>query len=330
MRFVPAVAFFVLSVLVAAACLFRPTLNGDQFLAAVAAEVLTGSTPEQAYEKVEPRLGPIYGQFHTHQQVLYMVHYHTVKVLHVGGIALLERLGVPMRHAVILVSCLAYVLAGVFVWLWLRATLSGWWLTVAALMLMLLPLPVQMARMGVPDALTAAFVLGGLYFAVQVDKPVIAMLMLLLAVWTRFDSVIYCGVFLIVLMATSVVPLRLGVISGTALLASAMGIYLIGHNRHALLASIPEAGWSSNPLRNLATVEMGPLVVYTIFAVACWRLSRSGFEKSLCVAGLCGVAIHFALFPVPLDRYFAPVFFLWAVLGIPYIFGAKSATAAAS
>jgi hypothetical protein len=292
----------------------------------VAAETLFGATADQAYAKVHTEMGSIYGEFLPRSTVIALIPLHSVKVLHIAAIGLLERAGIPMRRAVILETCIAYVLIGVVVWLWLGVYLSAWSQAVAASMLMLMPVPLELARLGgQPDTLTAAFIIAGLYVCLyHRDHAPIGLGLLTLAVWTRFDAVIYCGVFLLLLMFTGRVRVRVGVLFGVLMIASVFAIYRSGYSHQEILAVVPTAGWGLNPLRNLLTSPINMLVVYAMFAVACWRLSPSRFEKALCLSASIGLIIHYALFPVPLTRYFAPIFFTWSLLGAPYIFGVKA------
>jgi hypothetical protein len=123
---IPGVAFFLLLLGVATACLTRPIINGDQFIQAVAAETLFGATADQAYSQIHTEMGSMYGEFLPRSTVIALIPLHTVKVLHIAAIGLFERAGIPMHRAVILETCSAYVLIGVVVWLWLGVYLSAW------------------------------------------------------------------------------------------------------------------------------------------------------------------------------------------------------------
>src|SRR5258708_4740938 len=144
LKVAPPIAFFLLLSSIATACLFRPTLNGDQFIQAVAAKVMLGENIDRAYEEVHTEFTPIYGEFQK-ANIVALVPLHSLKVGHIAVLALLERGGVPARRAVILVSCLAYLLIGAVIWMWLGEYLSGWSRALASGVLMLMPLPVELA-----------------------------------------------------------------------------------------------------------------------------------------------------------------------------------------
>jgi hypothetical protein len=245
---------------------------------------------------------------------------YAIRPAYLWLIALVANAGFPIQSAINLISAASLWGIGVLIFVWTDHALPS------ALLLAYAPILV-LGRIGTPDALSALFVLLGLW---AVSKGYnVGLVSLLLSVWIRTDNAILILIVLVWLVCAGKLSWRLAVALSVAAAASVLLINHLAHNygwtvlfRWSFLsgyrspADIPP----HLTLREYVTVVFKSLehlfsyvTLWVLLGMAAWWRSRSS-RAVLAVVTLASV-FHFVLYPSSEERYF-----IWAFVVVAVIF----------
>lgn len=113
------------------------------------------------------------------------------RVLYIGSIYLLEKVGVEPAMASAYVSLGAYVLVAFILFGWTVRRMPPWLALPVALGLAFSGPLISVARLSTPDALCALFVATGLFILVELQRPRLGVLLCMAAIFVRPDVVVF-------------------------------------------------------------------------------------------------------------------------------------------
>ena len=256
------------------------------------------------------------------------------RVLYVGSLALLARLGLELVGAAYLVSTLSGLALLVLCGVWIArrssdrfSTKTGNALLLAAVLAFLLP-----GAHATPDALAAALLLWGAFCLLELDRPRLGLLLFALSLAARVDSAVLCvplaawalgrpgGMRVSLRTASAFGALAFLIVLGCTFALGSHGPWVVFHHTFVEYAAFPEAStpdfdaaaWLWEVLRRLPEFSSSAPLVFLLAAlwalVSGWRRSRaSDLGFGLAAVVLAATAVHFVLFPA-----------LWPRLMLPY------------
>lgn len=244
-----------------------------------------------------------------------------IKVIYVEVVTVMAKAGIAIERSISLVSVCSLFLIAMIIGLWTRSPL------LSALMVVS-PASLALGRSGTPDALSAVFVLAGLW-AVIGNRLSLGLLLLLLSVWVRTDNVLLVLVVIGWLVWNGSLRLyQAAVIAGLAV-GSVLAINHFSGNYGWLVLFRCSFIGCKPPLDNLPGITVREYIhvfvtnfqvlaprlsLWLLLGLAAWRISRS----SHLLLTLVGVAAfgHFLLYPSQEERTL-----IWAFLaaGIAFV-----------
>lgn len=248
---------------------------------------------------------------------------YKIRPLYLSLIAAISATGLSIQHGINLVSAGSFFAIALAVGLWTRRLLLSALIVVSA--------PIAgLARMGTPDALSAAAVLFGLLALVR-QRMNLGCMLLLLSVWIRTDNIVVLALALLIL-GWEKLPRWKAALYFAAGIASVLAINrLAGNYGWTILFQWSFLAGTSSPadihtpvtLREYLSVFasslaslLGRLTIWIVLGLLTWV----GSERSrplLATAALATVA-HFVLYPSPEDRYLVWAYVVAAIAAIEW------------
>jgi hypothetical protein len=246
--------------------------------------------------------------------------------------------GIPALSAIVLVCSCAYLAIGTVLFLWLARYLKPVYAAPFALLLILSAPIMAPCRTPTPDAMSAAFVLLGLFFGIEMRSPFWCCLLLLLSIYVRTDNVILAAALLFSFAFLSEKDLRIGKLHAAALLALAAasviaidrstgnyGWTMLFHNTFVSAITTPAETVAQLSLKDYvaqfasgAISKSSSMMLFILMGAiglfASWKLKTCGALRDLGAILFVVMAFRYALFPSFLDRHYAAFYIVWAVL----------------
>lgn len=249
--------------------------------------------------------------------------FYQVRPIYIRVIALLHSAGVGYVHAARLISATSFLFLGILLFLWTRNYVAEWTAAIAISLLLITPILFSTARTGSPDALSALFVVLGVYWIGERKLLPIGAIFLLLSLFVRTDNVIFVVLFL------ASVALRISTPKSRALpailaLLSLVIVFAINRTQHSYPWPVLMQN-TANPIVNPAEVTPAftaadylsawhdmvdeaaesSVMVFPFLATLALLSRRLNPEwTTLITIVLLSWAAHILLFPHIEDRYF--------------------------
>ena len=109
---------------------------------------------------------------------------------------LFYKVGVVLPIVIVWSSVIAYFLAGLLLFSWLKKYWSGWYACTGSALVMLSPPLLSVAGLSTPDALSGLLLFTAVYFLTEKKSVARTFVFLLLAVFARLDNIIPAACFL--------------------------------------------------------------------------------------------------------------------------------------
>lgn len=244
----------------------------------------------------------------------------------------LQRLGLTVPRASVLISIVAYLLICALVWRWTQLKLNGGALGFAMATLLAIGPPLSIvAGLTTPDALSGLFTLTAIYLLFERNRILPALGVLGASVFVRSDNLFLCILvsgFLFIHRLKNRRPVTLPIVFTGGCLLAVVLIHRAVHNLgwktvvyHTFVSLLPNPGEIAPPLSatgflrlyisGLASVRYSYVVICALFVLSAAMAMRSmgrglrlnGTAQAMVVV-LLSVAVHFMIFPVFWDRYF--------------------------
>ena len=239
---------------------------------------------------------------------------YAIRPAYIWLVALISDAGLPVQHAINLISAASLFGIGMLIFAWTGCALPSALLLAAAPILVL-------GRMGTPDALSTLIVLTGLW-AITTGH-LYGIVLLLLSVWVRTDNLLLILLVLLWLVGSRKLSSRLAVVLSIAAVGSVLVVnHLASNYGWLVLFRWSFLGGYRSPadvpphlsFREYASVFVHSLehifsyvAIWLLIGLTAWRRSPSS-RPLLTVVGLAAT-FHFLLYPSPEDRYLT-----WAYL----------------
>ncbi len=233
-----------------------------------------------------------------------------IRPLYLELVETLHRLGFRYQTAISLISSSSFFALAILFVVWTRRPL------LSALVISC-PLTTQLAREGVPDALNALCILSSLFCLSALGRTTWGILLLLISVWIRTDSVLLCAAVLLWLTYEKKLELRYSAVLIGLAFASVKAVnYFSGNYGYAVLFRATFIGGkhpfliSSAPItvrEYLTGLSQGlpsiipQLAPWCLLGVVAWYL-RSPLRNWMLPVASAALA-HFVLFPSAEVRY---------------------------
>jgi len=258
---------------------------------------------------------------------------YAIRPVYVSAITLVRGSGLDYQRTITLISSLALFGIALVLLRWTRRPFYS------ALLLMS-PAVLDLGRQGTPDALNALLILAALFMLAIREQMLPGLVLLMLSLWVRTDSVLVVFAVLGWLLYRKKLPLtHVLTVAGLAVLSVAVINHFSGNYGYRVLfrESFLEGKYPAliEPrlslrdylipfVHNLPTI-IPQIALWVLLGLVAWRL-HSPKREWIVPVGIAAAA-HFALFPSGELRYFAPWYLLAGVLfvsGIPKRVGSKS------
>jgi hypothetical protein len=255
------------------------------------------------------------------QHLLELEPLYAIRPLYVGAIWSLSFI-MPLRQAIDFLSAASYFGIGIIAIIWTRRPL------LAALLVSAYPLLV-LARVGVPDSLSALFVITGLWLVGQQRFQLAGLLLLFVSVGVRTDNIL----LLLAVVGWCAWKKRVGRVAGAGFALASVafvcainyraGNYgwialfqysFLGHGRlspAAMPHTLTVSQYFGALVRGTLAIAVH-VTLWILLGILAWFRRPS----SVLIVTSLAVTAHFLMFPSPEDRYF-----VWAyiVVGIALI-----------
>jgi hypothetical protein len=246
--------------------------------------------------------------------------FYNIKILYVLLIRVLQRLTGAAVLSTVLPSVLAYLGIALLIW-----SAVGRQNALLAAALICQPVLVSAVRYSTPDLFGALWITCGAFFFMT-GRKMPAILVLLVAVWVRPDSIVYVGFLLLAMLFDHAIDLKECVAYLALAAASFLAITRFGYPWSVLFyhsfveklsdpsgfhAYITPAAYLRQVAAAGVSMTVGYLAIYVLLAIVAWRTR----EGRLLVAPLAaGAMAHFLLYPSEEERLLLP-FYLIAAIG---------------
>jgi hypothetical protein len=251
---------------------------------------------------------------------------------------LLNKAGVGLVQAVVLVSVVSYFLLGTLLFVWVQTLVGNVWAALLASVVMLTPAVMQVGRFTGADGISTLFALFSLYLIFEKRFWVVGTAVLLLSIYIRTDNVALAAPVLLV----GVWQKRIAFWKGAVLLAVAVGsVLLINH-------FAGDYGIRMLYYRNFIGTPIAPAEVKEAFTISDYlRAFRAGISDALnsslipfMVVGIIGFlassrlrvlgavtivysVLHFIILPNWQERWFVILYLVLSIIGINAVAGSK-------
>lgn len=118
--------------------------------------------------------------------------FYVIKPFYTGLIYVLNKIGFPLTKSTVLPSIIAFFLIGLLLLNWINKYINIYCSFLLSVLIMLLPPLTTVAKMSTPDCLSSFFLLLGVYYLLEKKRLTKGFLILLLAIFTRLDNIIFC------------------------------------------------------------------------------------------------------------------------------------------
>ncbi|MGN6166457.1 MAG: hypothetical protein ACTHOF_18140 [Flavisolibacter sp.] len=125
--------------------------------------------------------------------------FYVVKPLYTTLIYLFYKSGIDLPHATLFPSLLAYLLIGLLLFHWLSRYLSQVATCIVALLVMISPPLIEVAKTSSPDCLSAFCLFASFYFIIEKPFLKIAFVFMMISVFVRLDNILTCLLILSVI-----------------------------------------------------------------------------------------------------------------------------------
>jgi hypothetical protein len=249
--------------------------------------------------------------------------FYQIRPLYIRLVAVLHSAGVGSVQATRLISAACLFLLGILLFVWSRNYVPEWTAAVTIPLLLIVPIIFSAARTGSPDALSAFWVVLGIYWIVERKYFPIGAIFLLLSLFVRTDNVIFVALFLASSALTKNTPKERAVPAVLALLSLVI-VFAINRTAHSYPWPVLMQN-TANPIVNPA--EVTPAFTAADYLSAWHDIVDEAAESSVMVfpflatlallsrrlipewrtlikVVLLSWAAHIILFPHIEDRYF--------------------------
>jgi len=349
-------ALYIAAVLAIAGWMgLHPTFDWDLLAYSGCVEELLGSDPEArhaaAYAQLADLAPPeavqeLHGKYEYRQRLAEepeafnaQLPFYRGRVLFIGAVGALSKLGLSPLRTAFLLSLLAGVLMALALHAWLARYLAPIPAAVASLAGLLVAGWAQTMSMATPDMLAATLLVGGAYLLVEERRHAVGLVLLVSAILARADHVILVGP--LVIWTTFFregerrLPLRAALLTGLASLGAlwiatiARGTYgwwTVFHHTFGEYMTYPASEtpprdlglWIGRVARSLPMFKSPQPLVFTLIALGAliwgWRQARRTSDAAgLALTSLLAVGVHFTLFPALWPRLFLAYWLLGLV-----------------
>lgn len=227
-------------------------------------------------------------------------------------------------NAPFLVSTVAYFGLGWVLWFWLgELGVSVLWRLPAASLLMFSSVATNTGRKGGPDMLcTLLFVAGAWLLLSSRYKPV-GILVLLAAIFTRTDSLVFAGLLLLLAAWRRQISLRAFSLWSLAMLFSDFLVARRGYSYSKFLSTALQSSYFYGLTHNLAHSELAVYAPFVLLALIALKLR---FQTDLVVACLAAWVVRYLLLPRLEERYLLPQAMILGILAAGAALGKPQAS----
>jgi hypothetical protein len=262
-----------------------------------------------------------------------------IRPLYIEFLHLFRRLGMGLVEATILGSVLPYMALSALIFIWSARYVGPLTALLFASLFVITPPIANLGRMTEPDCLSTLCACLGLYVIFELDRLVVGLAILLSCIYIRTDNVLLA---LFVILYLSVVSRKMEKWKGAVLAILAVAsVFVINHfagdygwrmlyYRGFIAAPIAPGEFDAHfsfadykhVLRSgITDLINGNFVTYLMFGVISYLAAKNQVLGRIFLIVLAFSAVHFVLFPLVEDRYFA---LYYVVTGLTAI-GALSA-----
>jgi len=256
-----------------------------------------------------------------------IIPFYSIKPIYVLAVQVLHFFGIPFVLATVLISVLSYIGVAWLLWKWI-----GW----LAYVVVIGPPLIGLVRYSTPDGLNLLLAMLAFWLICERRSYFWGSTILLVCVWCRTDMVILSGlVFFSLWLIKKIDVAEFGVLSALALASYWFINHLAGSFGWATLFAYSFLGggaftppgeaiihvtpkiYITTAFENLHALELlaytnigliqSGLFLFVLFAVLAIRFQEDQVYRTLTLASLTAMVVHFLCLPSPDFRYYAPM-----------------------
>ncbi len=247
--------------------------------------------------------------------------FYTSRPVYLAAIRVVKLSGLSYQESISALSALAYIGIGVIMLLWTRQ----FWLTA---LLAASPAVLDLARHGIPDALSTLVLLAACLSLVHERWKYAGLALLVFSIWVRTDNVLLVVAVALCFGFRGLLPWKYAALAALAAVFSVLWInHVTGNYGWAVLFRRSFLGWR-DPVTSLHYVTIreyaGVMLqgirdsvahsqasLWLLVAGLFWhRLKLDSTAHTLLIATAFAAITRFAMFPVIEDRYFAAAYLI--------------------
>ncbi|HLK28512.1 MAG TPA: hypothetical protein VKT28_08025 [Puia sp.] len=135
--------------------------------------------------------------------------FYIIKPLYISFVYLFYKSGFSLSSSTVIPSVISFILISILLFYWLRKYLNIFFASVLALLVMLSPPLLTVAKLSTPDALSGLILFSSFYFIIEKPKFIFAILLMIISICTRLDNVITCILILSLVTFAARSPIKM-------------------------------------------------------------------------------------------------------------------------